>query len=69
MVSEIEMDDCIFSNMDITAAMGGVSVDAAQALDGYDMDLEADLGSVHVNNRSEEPYAHQAYSSQPPPVS
>lgn len=59
-MGEIEMDDCIFSNMDITAAMGGVSVDAAQALDGYDMDLEADLGSVHVNNRSEGTQYHQS---------
>ncbi|MEZ3443695.1 MAG: DUF4097 domain-containing protein [Lachnospiraceae bacterium] len=61
-MGEITLDTCTFGGLDITAAMGSVTVDAAQALDGYDMDLEADLGSVHVNNRSEGSEYHQSGS-------
>ncbi|MDE5825644.1 MAG: DUF4097 domain-containing protein, partial [Lachnospiraceae bacterium] len=58
-MGEIELDDCSFGNLRITAAMGSVTVDAAQDLDGYDMELEADLGSVHVNNSNEGSKYHQ----------
>ncbi len=59
-MGEIEIDDCTFANLDITAAMGGVSVDAAQTLDRYDMELGADLGSIHVNGHSEGTQYHQS---------
>lgn len=59
-MGEIALDDCTFGNMSITAAMGSVTVDAAQALDGYDMELESDMGSVRVNNRSEGTKYHQS---------
>lgn len=59
-MGEVNIDDCTFAELDITAAMGSVSVDAAQVLDGYEMDLEADLGSVHVNNRDEGTKYHQS---------
>ncbi|MDE7415127.1 MAG: DUF4097 domain-containing protein [Lachnospiraceae bacterium] len=58
-MGEIELDDCSFGNLSITAAMGSVTVDAAQDLDGYDMELETDLGSVHVNNSNEGTKYHQ----------
>ncbi len=59
-MGEVDIDDCTFTDLDITAAMGGVSVDAAQALDKYELELEADLGSVHVNNRDEGTKYHQS---------
>lgn len=59
-MGEIDVDECTFAGLDITAAMGSVSVSAAQPLDGYDMELEADLGSVHVNNRSQGTQYHQS---------
>lgn len=59
-MGEIELDACTFGDLSITAAMGSVTVDAAQELDGYEMDLEADMGSVHVNNRSEGSKYHQS---------
>ncbi|MDE6220986.1 MAG: DUF4097 domain-containing protein [Lachnospiraceae bacterium] len=61
-MGEINLDACTFGDLSITASMGGVKVDAAQALDGYDMELEADLGSVHVNNRDEGTKYHQSGS-------
>lgn len=59
-MGEVDIDDCTFADLDITAAMGGVSVDSAQTLDGYEMELEADLGSVHVNSRNEGTKYHQS---------
>ncbi|MDE6622721.1 MAG: DUF4097 domain-containing protein [Lachnospiraceae bacterium] len=59
-MGEIELKTCTFGDLSITASMGGVKVDAAQDLDGYDIELEADLGSVHVNNRSEGTKYHQS---------
>lgn len=59
-MGEIELDACTFGDLSITAAMGSVTVDAAQGLDGYEMDLEADMGSVYVNNRSEGTKYHQS---------
>lgn len=59
-MGEIALDGCTFGNLSITAAMGSVTVDAAQALDGYDIDLESDMGSVYVNNRSEGTKYHQS---------
>lgn len=59
-MGEIELDACTFGDLSITAAMGSVTVDAAQALDGYDMELGADMGSVHVNDRSEGTKYHQS---------
>lgn len=59
-MGEIELDACTFGDLSITAAMGSVTVDTAQELDGYEMDLEADMGSVHVNNRSEGSKYHQS---------
>ena len=58
-MGEISLDTCTFGDLGITASMGSVSVDAAQDLDGYDMELEADLGSVHVNNSNEGTKYHQ----------
>lgn len=59
-MGEIELDTCTFGDLSITAAMGSVTVDTAQELDGYDMELEADMGSVYVNNRSEGTKYHQS---------
>jgi len=59
-MGEIALDTCTFGDLSITAAMGSVTVDAAQNLDGYDMELEADMGSVYVNNRSEGTKYHQS---------
>lgn len=59
-MGEVDIDNCTFAELDITASMGSVSVDAGQALDGYEMELGADLGSVHVNNRDEGTKYHQS---------
>ncbi len=59
-MGEIALDGCTFGNLSITAAMGSVTVDTAQALDGYEIDLESDMGSVRVNNRSEGTKYHQS---------
>lgn len=52
-MGNIEADECTFGDLRINASMGNASVDAAQELDGYRMDLSADLGSVTVNGHHE----------------
>ena len=59
-MGEIDIDDCAFGDLAITAAMGGVTIGAAHTLEDYDMELVADLGSVHVNNRSESTHFRQS---------
>ena len=44
--------------LDVT--IGGVTIGAAHTLEDYDMELVADLGSVHVNNRSESTHFRQS---------
>ncbi|MDE6055341.1 MAG: DUF4097 domain-containing protein [Lachnospiraceae bacterium] len=58
-MGEVSLDECSFRDLSITAAMGSVKVDSALNIDGYDIDLAADLGSVRVNNRDEGTKYHQ----------
>ncbi len=59
-MGEIDIEDCTFDGLEIMASLGSVQVDAAHALDGYEIELDADLGSVHVNNRNEGTRYHQS---------
>lgn len=58
-MGEVEVDTCTFRDLSIKAAMGSVTVEAAHDLDGYDMDLETDMGDVKVNGQSEGTKYHQ----------
>lgn len=52
-VGNVKLKDCTFDSLEIETDIGDTVVDAAQPLTGYDLDLEAELGSVRVNGRKE----------------
>lgn len=52
-VGSIKLKGCTFGNLEIETDIGDTAVEAVQALDEYDLDLEAELGSVQVNGRNE----------------
>lgn len=56
----IKVEASTFDSLDATASMGDIRVDSAQKLDGYDMKLTTDMGSVKVNNRDEGTKYHQS---------
>lgn len=52
-MGSVEAESCTFSSLTVLNAMGDVLIDAQQNLDAYEIDLEASMGSVHVNGEHE----------------
>lgn len=56
----VKVEASTFEGLDVSASMGDIRVDSAQNLDGYDMELTTDMGSVKVNKRDEGTKYHQS---------